>query len=181
VTVIGRPLGAVVILGLPGAGKTTLATGLAERYEARLVSRDAIRSAMFRPCGFTESEKTAAFSAVIDAVTTNCALGYLSIVEGMPFSRHGEYEAVAAAAAAQGRSALPILLKIDPLVASERIAAQRPSRQTMVADRDTALPFTVHRRFREPPRSTLELDARLDPLELLHAAAGGISAVHRAT
>jgi uncharacterized protein DUF2630/AAA domain-containing protein len=40
---IGRPLGAVVLLGLPGAGKTTLAEGLTQRFGARLVSRDEIR------------------------------------------------------------------------------------------------------------------------------------------
>ena len=175
-TMTGRPLGAIVILGLPGAGKTTLATGLAEHYGARLVSRDEIRFAMFRPCSFTDSEKIAAFSAVIDAVATNCALGHLSIVEGMPFSREGEYEAVTAAAAAQGRSAMAILLKIDPAIASERIAAQHRSRQAMVADRDTTLPFTVNSRFREPPPATLELDARLHPRELVHAAAEEISA-----
>jgi len=87
VRVIGRPLGAVVLLGLPGADKTTLAEGLTQRFGARLVSRDEIRRGMFRPCSFTDAEKAAAFSAVIGAVRTNCALGHLSIVEGMPFSR----------------------------------------------------------------------------------------------
>jgi len=36
----------------------------------------------------------------------------------MPFSRCGEYEAVAVATAAPGRSAMAILLKIDPAVAT---------------------------------------------------------------
>lgn len=166
-----RPLGAVVLLGLPGAGKTTLAKGLAQRLGARLVSRDEIRCAMFCPCSFTDAEKEAAFRAVIGAVTANCALGELSIVEGMPFSRPGEYEAVAAATAAQGRSAMAILLKIDPALASERIAGQLSAEAAPAADRDATLPFTVHARFREPPASALELDARADPLELLNAAA----------
>jgi predicted kinase len=178
--VIGRPLGAVVLLGLPGAGKTTLATGLTQRFGARLVSRDEIRCCMFRPCSFTDAEKAAAFSAVIGAVRTNCALGHLSIVEGMPFSRRGEYEAIAAATAAYGRSAMAILLKIDPAVAAERIAAAQPSTQSAIAaDRDTTLPFTVHARFREPPASTLELDARADRLELLNAAAEQIAKSRR--
>jgi predicted kinase len=175
--VIGRPLGAVVLLGLPGAGKTTLAEGLTQRFGARLVSRDEIRDCMFRPCSFTDVEKAAAFRAVIDAVRTNCALGQLSIVEGMPFSRRGEYEAVVAAAAEHGRSAMAILLKIEPAVAAERIANQPSAQPAMVADRDTTLPFSVHARFREPPPSTLELDARADRLELLDAAAEQIAAV----
>jgi predicted kinase len=174
---IGRPLGAVVLLGLPGAGKTTLAEGLAQRFGARLVSRDEIRRCMFRPCTFTDAEKATAFSAVLRTVRTNCALGHLSIVEGMPFSRPGEYEAVAAAAAAHGRSTMAILLKIDPAVAAERIANEPSAQPAMPADRDTTLPFTVHARFREPPPSTLELDARADRLELLNAAAEQIAAV----
>lgn len=176
---IARPLGAVVLLGLPGAGKTTLAEGLAQHFRARLVSRDAIRAKMFCPCSFTDAEKAAAFRAVIEAVTTNCALGELSIVEGMPFSRRGEYEAVAAAADGQGRSAMPIHLKIDPAIAAERISGQRSAQAAMAADRDAMLPFTVHARFREPPASTFELDARADPHELLNAAAECIHSVRQ--
>ena len=172
---MGRALGAVVLLGLPGAGKTTLAEGLAQRFGARIVSRDAIRGCMFRPCTFTDAEKAAAFSAVISAVTTNCALRALSIVEGMPFSRPGEYEAVAAAAAEHGREAMAILLKIEPAVAAGRIAAQESPRPAM-ADRDTTLPYAVHARFRDPPASALELDATADRLELLNAASERIAA-----
>jgi predicted kinase len=164
------PLGVVAILGLPGAGKTTLATGLAERYGARIVSRDEIRLAMFHPCSFTHDEKVSAFVAVVSAVETNCALGHLSIVEGMPFSRYGEYEAVAAAAAVQGRLALPILLRVDPVVASQRIAAQRSDGAPMAEDRDAALPHAVNSRFRVPPPSTIELDAGLSSLQVLNAA-----------
>jgi adenylate kinase family enzyme len=42
--VIGRPLGAIVLLGLPGAGKTTLAAYTALR-RARRVSRDEVAAA----------------------------------------------------------------------------------------------------------------------------------------
>jgi hypothetical protein len=128
------------------------------------------------PPGRDVAEKAAAFSAVIGAVRTTAPSGTLSIVEGMPFSRRGEYEAVAAATASHGRSAMAILLKVDPAVAAERIANQPSAgrfepQPAMAADRDTTLPFTVHARFREPPPSTLELDARADRLELLNAAA----------
>ncbi len=136
--VTGQPLGAVVILGLPGVGKTTLAKGLAQRCGARLVSRDETRLAMFGPCSSTDGEKKAAFAALIGAVTTNCALGHLSIVEGMPFSRYAAH-------------AVP-------------------------HDRDPALAYTVDRRFREPPPSTLQLDACRDPEELVNAVAECVAA-----
>jgi len=180
VAVTGQPLGAVAILGLPGAGKTTLARGLAQRCGARLVSRDEIRLAMFGPCSSTDGEKRAAFSAVISAVTTNCALGHLSIVEGMPFSRPGEYEAVSTAVAAQGHAALPVLLRLDPAVASQRIAAQGRSAHAVPHDRDAGLPYAVDRRFRDPPPSTLHLDARRDTEELVDAAAERIAAARTA-
>ncbi|MDQ3850763.1 MAG: AAA family ATPase, partial [Actinomycetota bacterium] len=85
----------VALMGLPGAGKTTLADALAPRIPARTVSRDVIRAAMFRPCDFSEAEKQAAFAAVVHAVAVNGELRRSTVVEGMPFSRDGEFEAVA--------------------------------------------------------------------------------------
>lgn len=127
-------------LGLPGAGKSTLAEGLTQRFGARLVPREEIRAAMSRPCSFIDAGKSAAFSAVIAAVMTNCALGRLSIVEGMPFSRRGEYEAVAAGGRRAGRSATPILLKIEPVVAAERIAAEPSTQRRRLRIANEALP-----------------------------------------
>jgi predicted kinase len=154
-------------MGLPGAGKTTLARALAAMLGASVVSRDALRLAMFQPCDFNETEKRAAFSAVLTAVDANCELGRVSIVEGMPFSRVGEYEAVAELAARRGRQALAVLLEISPEVAAARIAAQQARGEKMADDRNSELPEIVNKRFRVAPSGALVLDATQAPDVLL--------------
>lgn len=157
-------------MGLPGAGKTTLAQALAEKIPARIVSRDVIRLALFQPCSFTHKEKLAAFEAMLLAIAVNCELGYFTIAEGMPFSRSGEFEAVNEALADLGARAASLFLDIDPQIASSRIAEQRAASLPMADDRDTTLAPEVHRRFRPLPPGTHVLDATLPEAEILEEA-----------
>lgn len=151
-----HPSVVVVLMGLPGSGKTTLADALAPRVPARVVSRDAIRAALFRPCSFSEREKGAAFEAALVAVEVNCALGHSSLVDGMPFSRVGEYERVEAACRPSGAASLPVLCSVPVEVAQSRVGS--PGDDGTPADRDEDLVAAVAERFRSPPSGTVELD-----------------------
>ena len=55
----------IPLVGLPGAGKTTLADALARAFGLRMVSRDLIRDALFPACRYTPTEQRAAFRAVL--------------------------------------------------------------------------------------------------------------------
>lgn len=125
---------------------------------------------MFNPCEFTDAEKFAAFDATVKAVEVNLELGRLCIVEGMPFSRVGEYEAIAEAAEHHGRSALPVVLAIEPSLAAERISSDKEQGTPMAVDRDSHLPLIVSRRLREPPPDALVLDASQSPQAVSEAA-----------
>ena len=159
-------------MGLPASGKTTLAEALAPLIPARIVSRDAIRAAMFRPCSFTDAEKAAAFDAVVQAVAVNCELGSSTIVDGMPFSRAGEYEAVKEASERRGCPALPVLCSISVEEAQRRVRRQGGGSAEAPADRDEDLVGEVAKRFRSLPEGTLELDATRPVQELTHAVLG---------
>jgi predicted kinase len=165
----------VALMGLPGSGKTTLAAALAPRIPARIVSRDALRAAMFRPCSFTEREKAAAFEAVLHAVTVNCGLGHSTIVDGMPFSREGELEAVSRAARAAGCRAVPVLCALSIEEARRRIRSQGEASAPAAEDRDPELAQEVADRFRSPPQGTLELDATRPVSELVEVVLGRIA------
>jgi predicted kinase len=156
-------------MGLPGSGKTTLAGALAPRIPARIVSRDSVREAMFRPCSFGELEKAAAFEAVRAAVAVNCELGHSTIVDGMPFSREGELEAVSHAAAAAGCRTLAVFCSLSIEAAQRRVARQGQTSEAPAADRDAALVAEVAERFRPLPEGTLELDATRPTDELAEA------------
>jgi predicted kinase len=149
----------VVIAGIPGAGKTALAEKLVAPLAARSLSRDVVRSAMFMPCSFTDVEKQASFRALLEALRANCQLGLTTVVEGMPFSRDDEFEAVQATAAQHGIETFGIFLDVPVDVAQARVEAQRNSRVPMADDRDAALVAEVAGRFRSLPDDILVLDA----------------------
>lgn len=124
---------------------------------------------MFRPCSFTDREKAAAFEAVVHAVTVNCELGHSTIIDGMPFSREGELEAVAQASRAGGCGTLPVLCSITIEEAQRRIRSQDEASEPTAADRDAGLVAEVAERFRALPKGTLELDATRPVEELTEA------------
>ncbi len=154
----------VILSGIPGSGKTSVAERLVVRLRARFVSRDLVRAAMFVPCSFTDVEKHSAFKAVIEAVDANCKLGLPTVVEGMPFSRDGELEAVRECGA---RHAVPVVaayLDVPVEVAQARVAAQRAAGIAMADDRDEDLVTEVAGRFRALPNDLAIIDGTL-PLE----------------
>ena len=70
---IVRP-GVVVLAGLPGAGKSTLAKGLVARLpEARVIDKDEVRHALFAPCDYSAAERDVTFAAMLDAAATTWA------------------------------------------------------------------------------------------------------------
>jgi len=181
-------LGVVALMGLPGSGKSTLAVPVARELGAWIVSRDHIRLAMFEPCEFTEQEKQAAFRGVLAAVDANCALGRLTVVDGMPFSRVGEIEAVTEVAARWQRTLVAIMLKVSPELAARRVSADHGSMRKPGDDRTVELPAQVSRRFRALPEGTVVLDGEASVETLLdevlaHLQAGGegqpVSPEHR--
>ncbi len=159
----------VALMGLPGSGKTSLAEALAPRIPARTVSRDGVRAAMFRPCDFTDREKAAAFRAVLEAVRANCELGQSTIVDGMPFSREGELEAVRQAGREAGGWTLAVLCSVPVEEAQRRVRAQAEASKPVAEDRDADLVAEVAGRFRPLPEGTVELDATRHVDELVEA------------
>ena len=85
----------VALVGLPGAGKSIVAHHLVRELGLRLVSRDAIRAAMFPDCRYTITEKRGAFRAVLTAIEVNAALGASSVVDGMTFAKRSDLDRVA--------------------------------------------------------------------------------------
>lgn len=149
----------VTLIGLPGAGKSTVARTLERRLGLRRVCRDAIRQAMFPRCDYTFIEKRAAFRTVLLAVEINCLLGESSVVDGMTFSRREDYDEVAALADRHGFDVLPLLIDCPPALARERIARDVADGRHPAEDREPELVDIVARRFDAPPAAAIRIDA----------------------
>jgi predicted kinase len=164
----------VAVMGLPGAGKSTVARAIEHELGMRRVCRDAIRAAMFPRCDHSYVEKRAAFRSVLLALEINCALDASSVLDGMTFSRREDYERVAALAAERGADILPLLIECTPATARERIANDASVHPA--GDRQPGLVDEVAARFETPPAHAVRIDASLSVVEMCRLAVAAVVA-----
>ncbi len=162
-----RPV-VLLLAGLPGAGKSTLATALASRTGLRIVDRDRLRAELFPEGTASMVEKAAALSAVVEAVRAACREGQGAIVDGMPFSRRSDLDRVATAAKEAGAEVVAVHLTCAVDLAEARLANATAGESRHAApDRRPGLAAEVAARFEPLPEWVVRLDASDPPERLL--------------
>lgn len=151
-----RPL-AVLLAGLPGAGKSRVARALARESGWTRIDRDTLRAELFpRPSGSAE-EKEAANRAVLAALAGTLAAGRSGVIDGMTFAGVSQRFEFRREIAAAGGCCRFVLLECPPEVAARRIAGDGAPHPAV--DRTPALVFEVARRFRPPDDDWFAVDA----------------------
>jgi predicted kinase len=165
----------VALMGVPGAGKSTVARYLSAALPLHVIDRDAIRAALFPRCEFTSAEKDAANAAVLGAVEANCRLGRASLVDGMTFARASDLDALRERVVASGFLLLPLFLECPAEVARARVTTQMGSAHP-ARDRSPALVTAVAARFDAPPADARRINADQTVEQMCAAALAAVRA-----
>ena len=129
----------VVVCGLPGTGKTTVARELTERLDARLLRTDVVRKDLFDDPAYTETETEAVYAELLDRTTAALADG--SVVLDATFRTEAFRTAAREAARSVDATFRLVSVECAEAVVRERIHA----RSDDASDADVA----VYEQFRE--------------------------------
>ena len=162
-----RP-GVIVLVGLPGAGKSMLAEALARRLPgARVLDKDKVRHVLFDPCDYTSAERDVVFAAMLDAARYHLGRDRIVIFDGLTFSRRSQVAAAEAVAHDAGAFVAVLVCDVPLDVAMARVEGADGH---LAANRDSQLVRRVAAEMEEPSGDYLTLDMTGEPEQLVEQA-----------
>jgi predicted kinase len=161
----------ILMVGLPGTGKSTISRALVERFGGFVIDKDIIRPALFGP---TQIEYTVEQDDFCQDVMLETAAYLLKrkpelrvFLDGRPFSREYQRASVRAAAEKMGTPLAVIQCVAGESTALSRIRADLKSGSHLAANRTEVLYFEKKRDFdREPLQDSALVVSSDDDLEM---------------
>jgi predicted kinase len=155
----------IVLVGLPGAGKSTLAEVLALRLPgARVLDKDKVRHVLFDPCDYTSAERDVVFTAMLDAARYHLGRDRIVVFDGLTFSRRSQVAAAEAVAHDAGAFVAVLVCDVPLEVAIARVEA---ADDHLAANRDAQVVRRVAAEMEEPSGDYLTQDMTSDPYRLV--------------
>jgi predicted kinase len=158
----------VLMAGLPGTGKSTLARELAARTSGRVLSKDEIRHAIFRPEEIEYSSRQDDYCLQVMLETAGYLLarnpGRVIFLDGRPFSRRYQIENLLAAAASLQQAWRILECVCSDETARRRLAGDAEGGAHPAGNRDYQLYLEVKSRFEAitHPKTLIDTDLPLE-------------------
>jgi len=139
----------IVMAGLPGTGKSTLAAALARELGAAVPDKDAVRAALFPPpvldCSAAQNDLSMAAVYQAAALILRTEPGRAVILDGRPFVRPGQVDGLLAFAVSVGETPRVIECVCDEATARRRLERDHDRGGHPAADRSSGLLLTAGR------------------------------------
>ncbi len=133
----------IAMAGLPGTGKSTLASRLAAGLGGVVLCKDVIRAAMFAAVDYSREQDDAAVAAMYAKAREIVNAGRTVIIDGRTFSKAYQVRDLLAEAKAMGESPRIIECVCSDSVVRERIEGDRKSGTHPAGNRDFSLYLQV--------------------------------------